>query len=56
LPLIPDHLIKIAESGISTREEVSLIRSWGADGILVGETLVKSADPRGAIAHLTGLK
>lgn len=53
LPLIPSSIVKIAESGISTAAEVAEIRNWGADGILVGETLVKSSNPRLAIAELT---
>ncbi len=45
LPLIPSHIYKVAESGISTMEDVKMARSAGADAILVGETLVKSGDP-----------
>ena len=45
LPLIPSHIYKVAESGISTIDDVKMARSAGADAILVGETLVKSGDP-----------
>ncbi|MFB9376339.1 indole-3-glycerol phosphate synthase TrpC [Kineococcus gynurae] len=51
-PLIPDHVIRVAESGVSgPREVVDYARS-GADAVLVGESLVKGADPRRAVADL----
>jgi len=54
LPLIPDTLIKVAESGISTREQVAAAESYGAKAILVGETLVRAGDPAHAILTLLG--
>lgn len=54
LPLIPSSITKVAESGISSRAEVEHIELLGADAILVGETLVKSQDPRLAIKSLLG--
>ena len=54
LPLIPTDVIKVAESGISEREEVAHVEALGADAILVGETLVRAGDPRAAISRLLG--
>jgi indole-3-glycerol phosphate synthase len=54
IPEIPSSVIRIAESGISTRAEVEIAAQSGADAILVGETLVKSGDPRRAIDQLLG--
>ena len=54
IPEIPPSIIRIAESGISTRSEVEVAQSAGAQAILVGETLVKSGDPRTAIDQLLG--
>jgi indole-3-glycerol phosphate synthase len=54
IPEIPASVIRIAESGISTRAEVELAHGAGANAILVGETLVKSGDPRSAIDQLLG--
>ena len=54
LPQIPRGIIKVAESGISSRSEVSEIEKLGANAILVGETLVKSGDPLRAIGELRG--
>ncbi|MCR4430354.1 MAG: indole-3-glycerol phosphate synthase TrpC [Tepidanaerobacteraceae bacterium] len=41
---IPEGIIKIAESGIKTADDVRYLKSIGIDGILVGEALMKSAD------------
>lgn len=54
IPEIPANLIRVAESGISQRSEVEVAASAGANAILVGETLVRSGDPRGAINQLLG--
>ena len=54
IPEIPSSIIRVAESGISARSEVEMAQSAGAQAILVGETLVKSGDPRTAIDQLLG--
>jgi indole-3-glycerol phosphate synthase len=54
LPLIPAGTIRVAESGISTRDEVAHIEALGGHAILVGETLVKSNTPERAIGILRG--
>ncbi len=54
LPLIPADRLAVAESGISTREEVISAELCGAKAILVGETLVRAIDPSQAIATLLG--
>lgn len=48
-PLVPTQTPLIAESGISNADEVGALSGLGADGILVGEALVKDGDPQGAI-------
>jgi len=55
LPLIPRHVIAIAESGVSTRGDVERVAELGADAVLVGSALSLSADPRLAVANLTGV-
>ncbi len=52
LPRLPENVLKVAESGISNRDEVEKIESLGADAILVGETLVKSGNPVHTIKEL----
>jgi indole-3-glycerol phosphate synthase len=54
LPQIPEGIIKVAESGISSREQVALAESLGAKAILVGETLVRAGNPAQAIITLLG--
>ncbi|MDR2532448.1 MAG: indole-3-glycerol phosphate synthase TrpC [Oscillospiraceae bacterium] len=39
--LVPDNVIFVAESGITTREDVSRLRKIGADAALVGEALMR---------------
>jgi len=51
-PHLPKDVIKVAESGIATRAQVEFVESLGADAILVGETLVKSGDPKQSIKEL----
>lgn len=40
----PPERILVSESGIKTREDARNVRSWGADAILVGESLMRAAD------------
>ncbi len=54
IPEIPSSIIRVAESGISQRSEVEIAESAGAQAILVGETLVRSGNPRMAIDQLLG--
>ena len=42
---IPDGIVKVAESGISSLQDVISYRNSGAEAILVGEALVKDGDP-----------
>jgi len=54
LPLIPTDVVRVAESGISKRSEVEFAQNNGATAILVGEALVRSADPILAMRELLG--
>ena len=49
IPTIPSSVIRVAESGISTRGDVAQAQKAGATTILVGESLVKSGDPISAM-------
>ena len=42
----PKGSVMIAESGIVSKEEMLELRSLGFDGFLVGETLMRSGDPK----------
>ena len=54
IPLIPGELIRVAESGISTRADVEFAQNCGATAILVGEALVRSGNPGAAMRELLG--
>jgi indole-3-glycerol phosphate synthase len=54
IPAIPSAVIRVAESGISTRADVAQAQKAGATAILVGESLVKSGDPISAMRELLG--
>lgn len=41
----PDGVLMIAESGLSTKEEIDALKVLGFDGFLIGETLMKSGNP-----------
>ena len=44
IPKIPDGIIKVAESGISSHEEVNRLKDLGAHAVLIGETFMKEFD------------
>ena len=49
---IPDHVVKVAESGVRGPADARSLRAAGYDAILVGETLVTAADPQAALRAL----
>ena len=51
-PLIPDGVVKVAESGVRGPHDVLEYARHGADAVLVGESLVIGGDPRAAVADL----
>ena len=54
LPDVPPDRVAVLESGVSTREEVERAIDAGARGVLVGEALMRSADPGATIRSLRG--
>ncbi|MGH3322676.1 MAG: indole-3-glycerol phosphate synthase TrpC [Streptosporangiaceae bacterium] len=50
--VIPDGVVKIAESGVRGPRDLLAYANDGADAVLVGESLVTGRDPRGAVADL----
>lgn len=51
-PGLPSDVVKIAESGIGGRGDLLTYAGLGADAVLVGESLVTSGDPQGAVQSL----
>ncbi len=54
LPKIPNEIVKVAESGISSREDVEFAQIHGADAVLIGEALVRGSDPGATLRALMG--
>lgn len=52
LPQLPASVLKVAESGISTRDQVLSVQELGAKAVLIGETLVKTGNPVHTIKEL----
>jgi len=53
-PLVPKTIPFVAESGIKTREQTAELEQAGVNGVLVGETLMRSPDMKSALAQLRG--
>lgn len=51
---LPDDVLVVSESGLRTREDVLRVGARGADAVLVGEGLLRAADPGTAAAAMTG--
>lgn len=51
--LVPAEVVLVAESGIHGHEDARRMRDAGADAVLVGEMLMRSADPGAEIRNLT---
>jgi indole-3-glycerol phosphate synthase len=51
-PEIPEHVVKVAESGVRDAHDLLSYAGNGADAVLVGEGVVKDGNPRQAVAAL----
>ena len=49
---IPTTAVRVTESGISTREDLSRLRAAGFDAFLIGESLMRQQDPGTALKEL----
>src|SRR6185437_2238841 len=49
---IPNHIIKLGFSGITSQKEAELYKNSGADGILVGTSLMQANDIKSFINDL----
>ncbi|HLY09526.1 MAG TPA: indole-3-glycerol phosphate synthase TrpC [Planctomycetota bacterium] len=52
--IIPPDRVVVSESGISTRADMVLLRHMKVDAALIGEELMKAADPAGKLKELLG--
>ena len=51
-PIIPDCVVRVAESGVRGPHDLIAYANAGADAVLVGESLVTDGDPRQAVHDL----
>ena len=49
---LPAGVLAVAESGYAHREQLDELRGLGAAGVLVGESLMRAADPEAAVRSL----
>jgi indole-3-glycerol phosphate synthase len=56
IELIPDDRVAVAESGLSTHGDLLRLRDAGFDAFLIGEHLMRVADPAAALADLLGMQ
>jgi len=54
IEMIPDDRIAVSESGLRTHEDIERLRGAGFDAFLIGEHLMKEADPGSALRVLRG--
>ena len=51
---VPENILLVGESGIFTNQEAMMLQSSGVDAMLVGESLMRAADPADAVRSLLG--
>jgi indole-3-glycerol phosphate synthase len=52
---IPKECIYISESGIRDKNDVKAAKDMGADGVLIGETLMRAPDKKAMLSELKSL-
>jgi indole-3-glycerol phosphate synthase len=52
--VLPDHVVRVAESGITGPDDARRLGQAGYHAVLVGETLVRSVDPVATLRSLRG--
>ena len=52
---VPQNILFVAESGITTAKDAARAKAAGADAVLVGETLMRAADKKAKLAELKSL-
>lgn len=52
--LVPENILFIAESGIKTAQDIDNLRKANVNGVLIGETLMRSSDKKKMLDELRG--
>ena len=50
--LVPPHVLFVAESGIKSAEDIRTLKEAGVNGVLIGETLMKSGNKKAMLDEL----
>jgi len=53
--LVPESILFIAESGMKTASDIEMLRQAKVNGVLIGETLMRSPDKKEMLAELRGI-
>ncbi len=53
--IVPDDVIFVSESGVSSRDDVIKLERAGVDAVLVGEAMMKAKDKKSKLNELRGL-
>ena len=53
--LVPREILFVAESGIRTADDIEALRQAGVNGVLIGETLMRSSDKKAMLDALRGV-
>ncbi len=49
---VPDHVVRVSESGLRSVDDFARVREAGLDAVLVGETFMRASQPGNALAQL----
>lgn len=52
--LVPENVLFVAESGIRTAEDIQVLREAKVNGVLIGETFMRSHDKKRMLSELRG--
>ena len=54
--MVPAECVFVAESGISTPEQMTVLEHAGVDAVLIGESLLRARDPGGRLRELLSVR
>ena len=52
--MVPENILFVSESGMKTRQDIERLEQNGTNAVLIGETLMRSADKKTALQELRG--
>ena len=52
--LVPENILFVSESGMKTRQDIARLEQNGTNAVLIGETLMRSADKKSVLQELRG--